>query len=90
MVRGRADRAAPSQPRGGLPARAILASDPTGIAKLIDELKEVRIVEFSIVRLLAIAHTGDLDVSNRFCVGLQLDGEIAAKSGSVATAYKAS
>ncbi|ABA53116.1 hypothetical protein BURPS1710b_A0443 [Burkholderia pseudomallei 1710b] len=70
-------RCEPAEALGGAGLRPILAADPAVVAEHVDQLEQVRIVDFADVRLVTLRHARDLDVADARDVALQFHRQIA-------------
>src|ERR1700730_14089802 len=69
--------------------RPVFAADPALVAERIDEVEQIRIIQFAQVRFMPLRHTCDLDMADArmraFHVALELDCEIALHDLAVVT-----
>src|SRR5690349_14593870 len=67
----------PSQAIQGSTLRAVLTSDPAVVAKFIEELEQVRIVDLTHAGFVPSRHAGDLQVSQQADAFAQRVGQVS-------------
>ncbi len=67
----------PAQTIHGFPGGAIFAADPAFIADIVEDLEQIRVVDFAGIGFVTFGDAGDLDVLAESGVFLQLGGDVA-------------
>src|SRR5262245_5000015 len=73
----KAIRTSPDQALDSTPTWMIFAANPAGIAQFVDEVEEIRVVDFTHVWLMSPGIPGNLKMSDDLEMGTNLLGQVA-------------